>query len=75
MKAIREETRDIPVVRDVDVLVVGGGTSGVPAAIAAARLGAKTMLVEKFNGLGGAITWGLTLLYPARCPARSSRRY
>jgi len=68
MKAIREEARDIHVVRDVDVLVVGGGTSGVPAAIAAARLGAKTMLVEKFNGLGGAITWGLTITIPGPLP-------
>jgi hypothetical protein len=36
-----------------DVVVVGGGTSGVAAAIAAARVGAKTILIERFGVLGG----------------------
>ena len=65
MASYREAARDIPVAREVDVLVVGGGTAGVPAALAAARLGAKTLLVEKFNSFGGAITWGLTITLPA----------
>jgi len=65
--SIIEAERAVPVVRDVDVLVVGGGTAGVPAALAAARLGARTMLVEKFNSFGGAITSGLTITLPA-CP-------
>ncbi|MHB0936086.1 MAG: FAD-dependent oxidoreductase [Armatimonadota bacterium] len=65
MASYREAARDIPVVREVDVLVVGGGTAGVPAALAAARLGARTLLVEKFNSFGGAITWGLTITLPA----------
>lgn len=37
----------------VDVLVAGGGTAGIAAAIAAARGGAKTLLVERHGGLGG----------------------
>ena len=37
-----------------DVIVLGGGFAGVAAAIAAAREGADTLLVEKGNGLGGA---------------------
>ncbi|MBO9610142.1 MAG: FAD-dependent oxidoreductase [Paenibacillaceae bacterium] len=41
-----------------DVLVVGGGTSGTPAAIAAARSGAKTVLAEMNHGLGGTGTLG-----------------
>ncbi len=45
--------------RDVDVLVVGGGPAGVCAAIASARGGAKTMIVEKGNCLGGMATQGL----------------
>lgn len=40
----------------VDVVVIGGGPSGVMAAIAAAREGAKTLLVEKNGYLGGALT-------------------
>jgi hypothetical protein len=42
-----------------DVLVAGGGVSGVSAAVAAARAGAKTVLVEKENYLGGAGYAGL----------------
>lgn len=41
---------------DTDVLVIGGGTAGVFAAIAAARTGAKTLLIDKNNILGGTIT-------------------
>ncbi|MBW3636995.1 MAG: FAD-dependent oxidoreductase [Armatimonadetes bacterium] len=40
--------------RDVDVLVAGGGPSGVAAAIAAARRGANTLIVERYGRLGGA---------------------
>ena len=39
-----------------DVIVCGGGTSGVPAAIAAARTGAKTILIERVGALGGQMT-------------------
>lgn len=39
-----------------DVVVVGGGTSGVFAAISAARLGADTVLIEKSGTLGGTMT-------------------
>ena len=65
MSNITEPQREIPVVRNVDVLVVGGGTAGVPAALCAARLGAKTMLVERHNAFGGAITVGMTITLPA----------
>jgi len=41
---------------EFDVIVCGGGTSGVPAAIAAARAGAKTILIERLGALGGQMT-------------------
>jgi hypothetical protein len=42
--------------REVDVLVVGGGNAGCAAALAAARTGARTMLVERYGFLGGTAT-------------------
>ncbi|PKL12765.1 MAG: FAD-dependent oxidoreductase [Spirochaetae bacterium HGW-Spirochaetae-8] len=56
-----EDERDIPVLDEVDVLIAGGGPSGVAAAIGAARTGAKTMLVESYGFLGGMWTAGLVL--------------
>ncbi len=50
---------DLPVLGEVDVLVAGGGTAGAPAAISAARQGAKTLVVEYLHGLGGTGTLGL----------------
>lgn len=44
-----------------DVLVVGGGTAGAVAAIASARNGAKTLVVEQFGFLGGTATAGLVM--------------
>ncbi len=52
-------TTEAPIVRDVDVLVIGGGPSGIAAAVAAARGGAQTMLVETNGYLGGMATAGL----------------
>lgn len=45
-----------------DVIVVGGGPGGLPAAIAAARAGMKTLLVERSAALGGLAISGLPLL-------------
>ena len=59
MKTYHEPARDIPVTRDVDVAVVGGGTAGLSAAIASARTGAKTVLIEQFGYLGGTATASL----------------
>ena len=56
---LAEPSRKVPVVREVDVLVVGGGMAGSCAAIAAGRMGSKTLLVEYFGCLGGNATTGL----------------
>ena len=58
---VREAERQIPVYRDCEVLVVGGGPSGTAAAAAAARTGADTVLLERYNHLGGLSTGGLVI--------------
>jgi FAD dependent oxidoreductase len=57
----REPAREIPVFAETDVLVVGGGPAGTAAAVAAARLGADVLLVERYNHLGGLSTGGLVI--------------
>ena len=59
MKDFINETNQIPVIADVDVLVCGGGPAGIGAAIRAARLGASTMIVESLGCLGGIATSGM----------------
>lgn len=54
-----ESPRRTPVAADVDVLVVGGGPTGVGAALAAAREGARTLLIERHGMLGGVWTAGI----------------
>jgi ribulose 1,5-bisphosphate synthetase/thiazole synthase len=57
--SVREAERGLPVLGEVDVLVCGGGPAGTGAAIASARTGAKTLLLEKYGFLGGMATAGL----------------
>jgi len=59
MKSQHESARNIPVAREADVVVAGGGPAGFAAAVASARNGAKTVLVERFGFLGGMATAGL----------------
>jgi hypothetical protein len=60
---VREPVRDLPVAREVDVLVVGGGISGVLAALAAGRCGARTLVVERYGSLGGTGTAAMMNLF------------
>jgi hypothetical protein len=59
VRTYHEPARDIPVAREVDVIVVGGGPAGLVAAIASARNGARTVLVEQYGYLGGTATAAL----------------
>ena len=53
---IEEPSRQIPIFKKTDVLVVGGGPAGLSAAVTAARLGMDTILVERYGCFGGNIT-------------------
>lgn len=58
MPAIRFD-REVPVVGSYDVVICGGGPAGFIAAVAAAREGARTALIEQYGFLGGMATAGL----------------
>ncbi len=73
MLTITEPSRDIPIVDQVDVLVAGGGPAGIAAAVAAARGGARTVLVERYGYLGGLATGGLVLFMDGLFDRRGER--
>ena len=62
-----EPARKTPVWGSYDVVVAGGGVAGIAAALAAARNGAKTALVERQFLLGGLATAGLVTIYLPLC--------
>jgi len=60
---VRAEARELPVLAECDVVVAGAGTGGGPAGIGAARRGAKTIVCEYINQMGGVETDGLIGIY------------
>ena len=72
MESIKEQ-RETGVYGDYDVIVVGGGVAGVAAALAAARNGSKTLLIEKGAVLGGLATAGHVVFYLPLCDGRGHK--
>ena len=64
MDAVTEASRTIPVYDEADVVVCGGGVAGVAAAVCAARMGARVILLERYGYLGGLATGGLVITVP-----------
>ena len=52
-RTITEPARNVPLYGEYDVAVLGGGPAGIAAAVAAARAGRRTLLVERYGFLGG----------------------
>lgn len=61
-ETVIEPEREIPVLDDVDVVVVGGGPAGLVASVAAARHGVRVALLERYGYVGGMATGGLVIL-------------
>ncbi len=58
---VKEPAREIPVIAEAEVVVLGGGPAGVAAAVSAAKTGAKVIMLERYTFLGGLWTGGLVL--------------
>lgn len=59
VRYVTEPAKQVPIVYEADVVVAGAGVSGVVAALAAARHGAKTVLIERYSSVGGTAGPGL----------------
>ncbi|MBR3242419.1 MAG: FAD-dependent oxidoreductase [Parasporobacterium sp.] len=61
----KEEAREIEIFDECDILICGGGSAGHSAAIAAARAGAKNIiLLERYGYMGGDVTGGYVIMVP-----------
>ena len=67
------ENRQIPVKGKYDLIVCGGGISGLAAAVAAARTGVSVLLLEKSIQLGGLATLGLISWFEPICDGKGKR--
>lgn len=74
MRKITEVAREIPIINEVDIVVVGGGCTGVFAAIRAARLGARVAIIESSNAFGGVATNGFVCVWHTLCDMTLNRQ-
>lgn len=65
MSTVREPARDIPVAGKYDIIVAGGGCTGVFAAVRAARLGARVAIIEENGFFGGTATGSYVCIWHA----------
>lgn len=72
MDYIRYE-KQVPIKKEYDVIVCGGGVAGVAAAVSSAQNGLSTLLLEKSNILGGLGTLGLINLFVPMCNGRGKQ--
>lgn len=66
-------SKSVPIKKQYDVIVCGGGVAGVAAAVSAAQNGMSTLLLEKSNILGGLGTLGLINLFVPMCNGRGKQ--
>lgn len=66
-------TENLPEQQERDVIVLGGGVAGVAAAVSAARLGKRVLLMEKSTQLGGLATLGLINFFVPMCNGRGKQ--
>ena len=72
---VLQPAREIPIFHETDVVVVGGGSAGFAAAIAASRAGAKVALIERYGSLGGLFTNGMVLIMLSTSYRESASKY
>ena len=66
--------KDIKVLDNADVVVIGGGTAGVVAAISSLNEKKSTIIIEKSNALGGTMTNGLVIPFMNSFVANESKK-
>ncbi|MDR0656432.1 MAG: FAD-dependent oxidoreductase, partial [Treponema sp.] len=69
-KKLREPAHELDITDGCEILVAGGGIAGIAAALAAARNGARVLLIEREWMLGGLATLGLVTLYLPLCDGK-----
>lgn len=76
MNKINWQPKTPAIAYEADIAVVGGGTAGVIAALAAAEMGQDVLLVEKYGGLGGSETMALvTPVMPEGAPSGNAESF